>query len=250
MAQIYGCYKAKRNIKIVDKKNLKRVAISQSNYIPWKGYFDMIASVDHFILYDDVQFTRRDWRNRNRIKTPQGLTWLTVPVLAKGKYFQSIKETQIDGTSWAAKHWRSLESNYARARHFQIMADIFRPLYDGNMPTFLSDLNSQFIRETCKFLNIDTVIESSVDYDLLEGKNEQLLDLCKKLNADIYVSGPAARNYLDTALFSSNNIQVEWFDYSDYPVYDQLWGEFEHGVSILDVISNTGPYSSNYMKNL
>lgn len=225
-----------------------RVAISQSNYIPWKGYFDMIASVDHFILYDDVQFTRRDWRNRNKIKTPQGLTWLSVPVLSKGKYFQAIRDTQIDGSKWAEKHWRTIETSYKRSPCFKTMADIFQPIYEGDIPTYLSELNSRFIRDICAFLNIDTVIESSVDYNLVDGQSERLLNLCKQLNADVYVSGPAAQSYLDTELFSAEGIQVEWFDYSGYPVYDQLWDGFEHGVSILDMISNAGPNSTNYMK--
>lgn len=227
-----------------------RVAISQSNYIPWKGYFDIIASVDRFILYDDMQFTRRDWRNRNKIKTPQGLVWLSVPVLTKSKYFQSIKDTQIDGSAWAAKNWRTIETNYARAPNFEMMADIFRSTYEGEIPEFLSDLNSQLIRKICNFLNINTIIESSADYELVEGKSERLLDLCKQVDADVYISGPSAQGYLDTALFSSAGVDVEWFDYSGYPVYDQLWGDFEHGVSILDLIANTGLKSPNYMKNV
>ncbi|MAZ01609.1 MAG: hypothetical protein CMN56_00555 [Sneathiella sp.] len=227
-----------------------RVAIVQSNYIPWKGYFDLIASVDRFILYDDMQFTRRDWRNRNKIKTPQGLTWLTVPVLSKGKYFQTIKDTRIDGTAWAAKHWKSIETNYARAPHFKMMADTFRPAYEKDIPDFLSELNAKLIRKVCEFLNIDAIVESSADYDLVDGPSARLADLCKQVGADVYVSGPLARDYLDISLFSEKGVEVEWFDYSGYPIYDQLWGEFEHGVSILDLISNTGLTAPNYMKNV
>ena len=227
-----------------------RVAIVQSNYIPWKGYFDLIASVDRFILYDDMQFTRRDWRNRNKIKTPQGLKWLTVPVLSKGKYFQTIKDTRIDGSAWAAKHWKSIETNYARAPHFKLMEGIFRPAYEGNIPNFLSELNTKLIRNVCEFLEIEAVVESSSDYDLVDGPNARLIDLCKQIGADVYISGPLARDYLDTSKFSSAGIEVEWFDYSGYPIYDQLWGEFEHGVSVLDLISNTGSAAPNYMKNV
>jgi hypothetical protein len=100
-------------------KRSKKCAIVQSNYIPWKGYFDLIAAVDEFILYDDMQYTRRDWRNRNQIKTPQGLQWLTVPVVVKGLYYQKIRETEIDGTVWATSHWKSLVANYKRAPHFE-----------------------------------------------------------------------------------------------------------------------------------
>ena len=98
---------------------MKKVAIVQSNYIPWKGYFDMIASVDEFILYDDMQFTRRDWRNRNLIKTPTGLQWLTIPVKVKGKFEQKIRETEIEGHDWAKTHWQSLVHNYGKAKHFR-----------------------------------------------------------------------------------------------------------------------------------
>lgn len=227
-----------------------RVAIVQSNYVPWKGYFDLIGSVDRFILYDDMQFTRRDWRNRNKIKTPQGLAWLTVPVLSKGKYFQTIKDTRIDGSAWAVKHWRSIETNYTRAPYFEMMAEIFKPTYEGNIPTFLSELNTHLIRNICEFLNIDAIVESSADYDLIDGQSERLVDLCKQVGAEVYVSGPLARDYLDTSVFSSAGIEVEWFDYTGYPVYDQLWGEFEHGVSILDLISNAGPNTPDYMKNV
>jgi hypothetical protein len=109
--------------------NTKKVAILQSNYIPWKGYFDMIAAVDEFILFDDMQYTKRDWRNRNQIKTPHGVQWLTVPVLVKGKYHQKIRETEINGIEWAAAHWQALLQNYRRAPYFSEIATWLEPLY-------------------------------------------------------------------------------------------------------------------------
>src|SRR5690242_2311594 len=116
---------------------MKTVAIVQSNYIPWKGYFDLIASVDEFILYDDMQYTRRDWRNRNLIKTPQGVRWLTVPVQVKGRYDQRIRDTEIDGTGWTEDHWKALVLNYGRARHFQEVAAVLEPLYRGRTYRYL-----------------------------------------------------------------------------------------------------------------
>ncbi|MFC4269922.1 hypothetical protein GQF03_05275 [Sneathiella chungangensis] len=225
-----------------------RVAIVQSNYIPWKGYFDMIASVDYFILYDDVQFTRRDWRNRNKIKTRDGLQWLTVPVLSKNKYFQAIKDTKIDGTAWATKHWRSIDANYKKAPHFDALAEIIRPVYEGETPEYLTELNVLLIRRICDFLNIKTTISLSSEFDLAEGQNERLLGICKQLDADVYVSGPLAKDYLDISLFAADGVDVEWFDYSGYPNYDQLWGDFEHGVSIVDLIANTGHNAADFMK--
>src|SRR5262245_52507754 len=111
------------------RSEMKKVAIVQSNYIPWKGYFDMIAAVDEFILYDDMQYTRRDWRNRNKIKTPHGTRWITVPVQVKGKFHQTIHETEISGGDWAVAHWKALCLNYRRAAHFDIVAARLEPLY-------------------------------------------------------------------------------------------------------------------------
>jgi hypothetical protein len=124
---------------------MKKVAIVQANYIPWKGYFDMIAAVDEFILYDDMQSTRRDWRNRNQIKTPQGVQWLTVPVQVKGKYHQKIRDTEIDGTVWATAHWQSLVQNYRRAPHFAEIVSWLEPLYLAEGCAHISQLNQRFI---------------------------------------------------------------------------------------------------------
>src|SRR5438477_2176814 len=130
----------------------KKVAIVQSNYIPWKGYFDKIAAVDEFILYDDMQYTRRDWRNRNQIKTPQGQQWLTIPVKVKGKYHQSIRETEIDGTDWKEAHWKAIVQNYRRAPHFEEIAGLLEPFYRQCQHTHLSTLNRALIELVCEYL--------------------------------------------------------------------------------------------------
>jgi hypothetical protein len=227
-----------------------KVAISQSNYIPWKGYFDMIAYADHFVLYDDVQFTRRDWRNRNKIKTPQGTTWLTVPVRSKGSYDQPINTIEVDGPFWAQKHWKTISSNYTNAACFQDLKALLKPLYSRSSHTMLSELNAEFIQVICEYLAIQTPIHDSRVFALAKGQSERLLGICKDLQATSYVSGPAAKSYLDEALFAAEGIQVEWFDYSGYPEYAQLWGEFEHGVSVIDLIANTGPGATRYMKHV
>src|SRR4051812_22060810 len=151
---------------------MKRVAIVQSNYIPWKGYFDLIASVDEFILYDDMQYTRRDWRNRNQLKTPQGVQWLTVPVKVKGKYHQSIRETEIDGTDWAGSHWKTLAQNYRRAPHFEEVASVFEEHYLRRTYSHLSALNRALTEAVCGYLGIGTRITNSWDYTLIDGKTE------------------------------------------------------------------------------
>lgn len=227
---------------------MKRIAILQSNYIPWKGYFDIIASVDEFILYDDMQYTRRDWRNRNQIKTPQGVQWLTVPVLVKGKYHQKIRDTEIDGQEWAAAHWKALTQNYGRARYFDQIATWLELLYLTDSYTHVSQLNRRFIEAICQYMGIKTVISNSWDYVLLDGKTERLADLCRQAGAGEYLSGPSAKDYIDESVFNEHGINVQWADYAGYPEYPQLWGEFTHGVSILDLLFNCGENAVDFMK--
>jgi len=227
---------------------MKKVAIVQSNYIPWKGYFDLIAAVEEFILYDDMQYTRRDWRNRNLIKTPNGTQWLTVPVQVKGKYHQKIRDTRIDGTSWAREHWQTLRHNYQRAAHFDDVAAVFEPLYLAYHDDSLSAMNRKFIEAVCGFLGIDTKISNSWDYSPATGKSERLADLCAQCGASHYLSGPTAAAYLDAGVFTGRGITVSYFDYDHYPEYPQLWGKFVHQVSIMDLLFNCGPQAVRYMK--
>ena len=227
---------------------MKKIAILQSNYIPWKGYFDMIAAVDEFVIFDDMQYTRRDWRNRNQVKTPQGLQWLTVPVEVKGKYSQTIFETRIADADWAQKHWKVLQLNYAKAPCFDEIASWLKPLLLENQATHLSQLNRSLIEAICDYLNIETTLSNSSEYTLHDDRNQRLVEICRQAQAGLYVSGPAARDYVDESLFRQANIQISWFDYSGYPEYPQLWGDFEHKVSILDLLFNCGEQASNYLK--
>ena len=227
---------------------MKKVAILQSNYIPWKGYFDMIAAVDEFILYDDMQYTRRDWRNRNQIKTPQGIQWLTIPVLVKGKYHQTIRETEIDGSDWALAHWKTLTQNYRKAAHFTEIAAWLEPLYLVPQETHLSLSNRRFIEAICGYLGIETVISNSWDYTLVEGKTQRLADISSQAKGTEYISGPAARDYVDESIFAERGIKLVWFEYAGYPEYPQLWGDFIQEVSILDLLFNCGKDAHRYMK--
>ena len=222
----------------------KKIAILQSNYIPWKGYFDLIAAVDEFILYDEVQFTKNDWRNRNRIKTPQGVQWLTVPV---GQNIgRRICEVTLD-SKWQAKHWKSLEGNYRRAPYFSDVAVWLEPLYLNTYYSHLSQLNHRLITAVCSFLKIETIISKSTDYRLGEGRNERLVELCIQSGGREYVSGPSAKSYIDESLFDNANIKLTWFNYPKYPEYLQLWGEFANEVSVLDLLFNCGPDARRYM---
>ncbi|MBC3207669.1 WbqC family protein [Pseudomonas sp. SWRI111] len=229
---------------------MKKVAILQSNYIPWKGYFDLIAAVDEFIIYDDMQYTKRDWRNRNQIKTPQGAQWLTVPVLVKGKYHQKIRDTEINGTDWAAAHWASLWQNYRKSPYFNEVAVWLEPLYRDQTYTHISTLNRAFIESICQYLGIQTKISNCWDYPLAEGKTERLINLCASAGGGEYISGPSAKNYIDDKLFLDADIKLTWFDYVGYPSYPQLWGEFTHGVTILDLLFNCGINSRQYMRHV
>lgn len=226
---------------------MKKIAILQSNYIPWKGYFDLINRVDEFIIYDDMQYTRRDWRNRNKIKTPNGLKWLTIPVEVKGKYYQKINETKISETNWANNHWGQIKQHYAKAPHFNVYKDHFEELYLNCNEEYLSEINYRFIVAICEILAIDTKIRWSSEFSLLDGKTERLLGICKDCQAGVYISGPAAKGYFDEELAKQENITVEWMDYSGYPEYQQLFPPFEHGVTVLDLIFNMGSEASRYI---
>lgn len=228
---------------------MKKIAILQSNYIPWKGYFDLINMVDEFILYDDMQYTKRDWRNRNKIKTPQGLKWLSIPVEVKGKYFQKINETKISEKDWAKKHWQQIKHTYAKAKYIKEYKDFFEELYMGCDEEYLSQINYKFITTINEILGITTKIRWSSEFELIDGQTEKLLGICKDCNADVYISGPAAKDYFDEDLAKKENIKVEWMDYSGYKEYEQLHPPFEHGVSILDLIFNEGPNVTKFMKS-
>jgi hypothetical protein len=225
----------------------KKLAIIQSNYIPWKGYFDIINLADEFILYDHVQYTTNDWRNRNLIKTPTGLQWLTIPVRAK--YGQTINQTAVNGDIWRRKHWKSLVQNYSKAKYFSIYKDLFEGLYLGSSETRLSQINYQFLTAICAILGIQTRISWSTEYRLMEDRTQRLVDLCKQAGCTEYVSGPSAKGYLDEELFCRDSIVLTYMDYEGYPPYSQLYPPFEHRVSVIDLIFNEGPDSPKFMKS-
>ena len=228
----------------------KKLAIVQSNYIPWKGYFDMINMVDEFILYDDCQYTKRDWRNRNKIKTHNGSQWLTIPVEVKGKYQQKVKDTVISDPEWSKKHWSKIKYNYSKATFFKDFKDQFEELYLGCIEKYLSDINYRFITAINQILGISTKISWSMDYHIsVMGNTEKLIHLYKQAGVNTYLSGPTAKGYMDVKLFEDEGITVEWMDYNRYPEYNQLYSPFEQKVSIIDLIFNVGENAKNYMKS-
>jgi len=227
--------------------NMKAV-ILQSNYIPWKGYFDQMNIADVFVIYDEVQYTKNDWRNRNKIKTANGLTWLTIPIRQE-KLSQRIIDTEVSGNEWRKKHWNSISMSYSRASYFKQYRSLFEELYLNSSETYLSSINYNFFVAINEALGIKTKLVWSNELNLVEGKSERLVDICKKVGADEYISGPAAKDYLQTDLFEKEKIKVSWMEYSGYKEYNQLYPPFEHGVSILDLIFNEGPDSFRFLKS-
>lgn len=227
----------------------KKVIVTQSNYIPWKGYFDSIQLVDEVILFDDMQYTKRDWRNRNKIKTPKGAVWMSIPVEVKGKFFQAIKDTKVSESDWNKKHWELIKANYSKAEAFLENKDFFEELYLNCNEEYLSQINYRFLRAISDYLGIASPVHFSMDFELVEGKTERLIDLCKKVGGTDYYTGSAAKNYMDEELFTQENINVHYLDYSGYLEYTQLHGDFTHEVSMIDLILNEGKNSTSFMKN-
>ena len=229
---------------------MKRIAILQSNYLPWKGYFDLIASVDEFVLYDCVQYTRRDWRNRNKIKAPDGPRWMTVPVQVKGRYHQSIDETHIvTQAGWVHRHLAMLSHNYARAGAFAQEFPWLKSVLEAAPQTTIAALNRHLIEAICRRLGIATRIRSSSEFDLAEDRNDRLLQICRQSGAGEYVSGPAAKAYLGEALLARHGIAVRWKSYAGYPEYEQPHPPFEHRVSIVDTLLCTGAQARGYISS-
>ena len=197
-----------------------------------------------------MQYTKRDWRNRNLIKTPSGLKWLTIPVDVKGKYLQKIKDTKTIDNKWIKSHLSILKQNYRNAKFFKEIWPWVESTYYSSDYKYLSEINLHFINEINKLLNIKSEIKFSSEFELHEDKNIRLINICKELNGTDYYSGPAAKSYMKEDLFKLNNIKIHYFDYSNYPEYSQLYGDFEHGVSILDLLLNEGVNCTKFLNKL
>ncbi|MFC2175516.1 WbqC family protein [Bacteroidota bacterium] len=217
----------------------KKVAILQSNYIPWKGYFDLINQVDAFVVYDEVQYTKNDWRNRNIIKTKNGPLWLTIPV-KQLNLNQKIHETKVFQKNWNVKHWKTIKTYYGRSPFFKEYEEVFYETYMNIQTEYLSEINLIFISLVNKILGIDTEIIDSRTLQLNGDKNERLIEAVKKVGGTSYLSGPAAQGYLQVDLFKQEGITVDWMDYSHYPEYQQQHPPFTHRVSIIDLIFQIG----------
>lgn len=224
-----------------------KVGMIQSNYLPWRGYFDFVDDVDLFIFYDDVQYTHRDWRNRNKIKTNNGTNWITVPVIHNSNTL--INNAMIDySQNWVDKHIKTISFAYSKAEYFSYYSDQLFELLSNKYKT-ISELNITLIKWIMSVLNIKTELRMSDEFGIDGDKYNRPLKILKKIGATKYLSGPAAKDYTDEEEFKRNGIILEYKSY-DYPEYPQLWGGFEKNVSVIDLIFNCGPYSKNYLKSL
>lgn len=225
---------------------MSTVVVLQSNYIPWKGYFDLIHDADVFIFYDDLQFTKNDWRNRNKIKTAHGLKWLSIPVGTSAN--RLICEVALEDPTWQRSHWDSLRQQYGKSPFFKLYRPFFEDVYLGRPWANLSELNQHLIRSISHdILNMSTQFQDSRDFQLSGQKLERLLNLVEQSKATRYISGPAAKGYIEPERFEKLGIELVWKDYSNYPVYPQPHPPFEHGVSILDLLFSVGPDAPYYI---
>ncbi len=230
----------------------KTLVILQSNYLPWKGYFDLMAAADEFVVFDEVQFTRRDWRNRNRIVLAGKLHWLTVPVQLKGKYLAPIGEIEVADRDWAEKHWTTIQHAYGKAPHFAKAGKVLGETYaDAAGLRRLSNINALFLERLAGLLGIQArLVPSSSVPRTTEDPTERLIEICRARGATRYISGPAARAYIQKELFDEAGVELLYANYQGYPTYDQAMEPFEHGVSIIDTLMRCGPEARAHLQSL
>ncbi len=226
----------------------RRVVVLQSSYLPWKGFFDLLHDADLFVFYDDVQFSKNSWRNRNRIKTPRGLEWLSIPVGPRES--RLICEVPLpEDPAWAARHWQAIQRHYGDAPCFSFCRPLLEETYrDASSFGTLSALNRHLIeRIAVDLLGLPTAFADSRDFQLAGRKQERLLDLLRQVDAATYVSGPSARAYIEPERFAAAGIELVWKDYSGYPEHPQLHPPFRHEVSIVDLLCHVGPAAPWYV---
>lgn len=223
--------------------------ILQPSYIPWRGYFHQIEKADLFVFYDDVQYDRSGWRNRNRIKTPQGARWLSIPVHHRGsrKNAPAIREIQICWDQpWSAKHLKSLQQAYGRAPHFERYAPILIAEFK-RCPKYLADLTIDLTIALAREMGIThTQFSRASDLDARGEKTDRVLSILEKVGATHYISGPSARDYLEEEKLAAAGITLEYMVY-EYPEYPQLYPPFDPQVTILDLLFMTGTEAGKYI---
>ena len=197
---------------------MKQIVITQSNYIPWRGWYAMIRSAETLMYLDDVQYTRRDWRNRNLIAGPEAPQWITIPVLVSGKYLAKIHEIECANKTWWKSHLSSLDSAYKRCVGYsQIRDQLYKEFEEAGELKFLSEINDHINKWLFSILDIRVSRLRSRDYTSSSERSHRLAELCMASGADHYISGPAAKSYLDESIFNDFNIKVVWVNYEQLP---------------------------------
>ena len=221
---------------------MKTLVVLQPGYLPWLGYFDLLSKADVFVHYDDVQFDKHGWRNRNRVKGSKGAIWLTVPVLHHGRGGQSILDVEIDDRrDWRRKHLSTICQLYAHAPFVDDILPRLREIIEQPWRR-LVDLNLALIDWLAAQIGIATPCYRASKVDIGGNRIERLVNLCKNFGASRYISGNAARDYLEVAQFAAAGIEVVWHDYA-HPTYAQQHGEFVPYLSVLDLVLNAGARS-------
>lgn len=224
-----------------------RLCIIQSCYIPWKGFFDLIGRCDQYVVYDSAQFVKQHWFNRNRIKTANGVKWLSIPVITSGRLGQPIDSVEI-AKPWADQHWHSIKQAYGQAPFFGCLEPTVRAWYErADRETLLTNVNMIFMQGIAGFLSPRTQIVRDNCYPVAGDRMERLLEIVKAAGGTCYLSGPSARSYFDESIFDAAGIATDWMNYEGYQEYSQLHGGFEHAVSALDLLFNTGPQATRYL---
>jgi hypothetical protein len=219
-----------------------RVGILQPGYLPWLGFFEQVSRCDQFVLYDDVQFDKNSWRNRNRIKTPEGPLWLTVPVRHRGHTSQTLLQTEItENTVWPRKHLSTLHTYYRRAPYFTRYLEGLTEIYRQEWK-YLVDLDLALIFHLLEVLGIRTPVLRSSELGIMGKSTDRLVAICKALNADCFYEGAAGEHYIDAAQFAEAGIVLEYQRYV-HPTYSQLYGEFIPYLSVIDLLFNCGDES-------
>ncbi|MDB6169787.1 MAG: hypothetical protein JWM88_2651 [Verrucomicrobia bacterium] len=216
-----------------------RAVVLQSNYLPWKGYFDLIQEADVFVYYDEVQYTKNDWRNRNRICSKNGCHWLTIPV-GREAVKQKISDVRLPDPRWQAEHRKTLAHTYRPAKHFAQIEPLLADFYESREWRRLGELNYHCTETIARLLGLQTRFRHAKEFDLEGDRVERLVSLLRQLGATEYLSGPSAREYLagQEHLFAQAGIDLRFKSYGGYPEYPQLSEPFEHGVSVIDLLAN------------
>ncbi|MBF0384747.1 MAG: WbqC family protein [Candidatus Omnitrophica bacterium] len=220
----------------------------QPVYLPWLGLFHKIYLADSFIFMDDVQYLEKDWNNRNKIKTPNGSLWLTVPVSKKKSSSELLKDIAIDNSKkgtkddWQLLHWKAINANYKKARYFGDYSSFFEEMYLSKRWENLSELNEYQLKYFMDALNVKAKVYKATELGFTKKKSELVLEHCLRLEGDICVTGIHGKDYIAEKDFTDNKIKVYYQNYV-HPVYPQLWGDFIPNLSVIDLLFNCGKES-------